>query len=142
LSRRRPIFAPFNDHRNAIEVDVGPSKESHESGSTDESTEELEHVNEYHKVFYSDLTDDEFFRSLFKDQNDIHADRRSRDMSYLIDNPSRDFTKDLLAGSEEREAADKSRYLPNAQASNEGTIYDSEEIPDMVYEGILLEFNH
>ncbi len=96
MSWEHAFLASIEDRSNALEFDVGPSKESHESGSTDESTEELEHVNEYHKVSYSDLTDDEFIRSLFEDQNDMHADRHSRDMNYIMDNPSRDSTIDLL----------------------------------------------
>ena len=178
------ILAPVNDRSNELEFDVGPSKEPHESGSNDESTEELEHMNEYHKVSYpdltddefmrslfedqtmddspskesdkyssadkttedlehmneyhkasySDLTDDEFIRSLFEEQNDMHADRHSREISYFMDSHLRDSTIDTLDQSKEMETTDNLGTLQN-------TIYDNEEISNLGYKGILFKFN-
>ena len=135
MSREHAILASIEDRSNALEFDVGPSKESHESGSTDESTEELEHVNEYHKVSYSDLTDDEFIRRLFEDQNDMHADRNSREISYFMDSNLRDSTIDTLDQSKEMETTDNLSTMQN-------TFYDNEEISNLGYKGILFKFNH
>jgi hypothetical protein len=179
------ILAPVDDRSNALKFDICPSKEHHESGSTDESTEELEHViddyevsfsdltddefirslyehqtmddshskesdkysstdktteelehvNEYHKVSYSDLTDDEFIRSLFEDQNDMHADRHSREISYFMDSHLRDTTIDTLDQSKEMETTDNLSTMQN-------TFYDNEEISNLGYKGILFKFNH
>ena len=135
------ILAPFDDRNNAFEVDVGPPKEPHKYSSTDEKTEELGRMNEYHEVSNSDLTNDEFMRSLMEEQIDIHADRLSRDTSLFMDKHSRDSTINTVDGSK-KETNDNESVLPNTRASNEGTIYGNFEIPDMMYEGILFEFNH
>jgi len=185
LSWEHAILASVDDRSNALEFDVGPSKESHESGSTDEwteelehlndnyevsfsdltddefirslyeeqtmddshskesdkysstdkTTEELEHMNEYHKASYSDLTDDEFIRSLFEEQNDMHADRHSREISYFMDNHSRDSTIDTLDQSKEMETTDNLGTLQN-------NIYNNKEISNLGYKGILFKFNH
>ena len=135
MSRRRPIFATFDDRRNALEVDVGPSKESDKYSSADETTEDLEHMNDDHEATYSDLTDDEFIRSLFEDQNDMHADRHSREISYFMDSHLRDSTIDTLDQSKEMETTDNLGTLQN-------TIYNNEEISNLGYKGILFKFNH
>ena len=117
MSWRRSVFAPFDDHSNALEVDVGPSKEPHESGLTDETTKELEHVNDDYGVSYSDLTEDEIIRSLLEDKNDVTDDGLSREISYFkdnnfMDNPSRDSTIDILDQSMEMETTDNVGTLP------------------------------
>jgi len=68
------------------EVNDGPTKESHgfKYSSTDETAEELGQINFDHDVSYSDLTEDEIVRSLIEDQNDMHADRLSREISEEI----------------------------------------------------------
>ncbi len=116
-------------------VDDGPSKEPHESGSTDETTEELEHMNKYHKASYSDLTDDGFIKSLFEDQNDMHADRHSREISYFMDNHSKDSTINTLDQSKDRETTDNIGTLQN-------NIYDNKEISNLGYKGSLFKFDH
>ena len=241
MNWEQPILAPFDDLSNNVVVDVGPLKESHKYSSIHEKTAELGHMNEYHKISYSDLTNDEFIRSFIEDetmdvspskepqlneyrrisyldqkevgkephdsthwslrgniryldqdqtevhdgptkeshrskysstdetaeelghlnfdheasnsvhseeifiedQNDMHADRLSKDISFFMDNyfmdkHSRDTTINTVNASKEKES-----ILPNNRASNKGTLYDNvEEIPDMIYEGILFEFNH
>ncbi len=129
------ILASVDDRSNALEFDVGPSKEPHESGSTDEWTEELEHMNDDYEVSYSDLTDDKFIRSLFEDQNDMHADRHSREISYFMDSHLRDSTIDTLDQSKEMETTDNLGTLQN-------TIYNNKEISNLGYKGILFKFNH
>jgi len=91
LSWRRPVFAPFDDRRNALEVDVGPSKESHESGSTNESTEELDHVNDDYEVSYSDLTDDDFIRSFIEDQTMFDSLSKESDKYSSADETTEDL---------------------------------------------------
>ena len=97
MNWEQAISAPVDDRSNNVAVAVGPSKESHKYSSTDETREELGHLNFDHDVSYSDLTEDEIVRSLIEDQNDMHSDRLSRDISlfmdnYLMDNHSRDLT--------------------------------------------------
>jgi hypothetical protein len=135
LSWDHVILASVDDRSNALEFDVGPSKEPHESGSTDEWTEELEHMNDDYEVSYSDLTDDKFIRSLFEDQNDMHADRHSREISYFMDSHLRDSTIDTLDQSKEMETTDNLGTLQN-------TIYNNKEISNLGYKGILFKFNH
>ena len=138
LSWRQPVFAKFDDRNNALEVDDGPSKEPHEPhkyGLTDETIQELEHVNDDYKVSYSDLTDDEFIRSLFEDKNDMNVDGLSREISYFMDNHSKDSTIDTLDQSKEKETTSNAGNLQN-------TILDNEEISNLGYKGILIEFNH
>ena len=135
MSWGRPVFAPFDDRSNAVEVDVGHLKESDKYSSADETTEDLEHMNDDHKATYSDLTDDEFIRSLFEDQKDMHADRHSREINYFMDYHLRDSTIDALDQSKEMETTDNVGTLQN-------TIYNNEEISNLGYEGILFKFNH
>ena len=143
LSWRQPVYGPFDDRNNALEVDDGPSKEPHEpheSGLTDETIEELGHMNDDYGVSYSDLTDDEFIRSIFEDQNDMNVDGLSREISYFMDNHfmdnhSIDSTIDTLDQRKEMETK-------NSEGTLQNTIYDNEEISNLGYQGILFEFNH
>ena len=45
MKRENAIIAPVDDRSNALVVNVGPSKESHESGLTDAKTEALGNFN-------------------------------------------------------------------------------------------------
>ncbi len=84
MNWEQPILAPIHDRSNNVAVAVGPSKESHKYSSTDETAEELGYMNFDHEVSFSDLAEDEIVRSLIEDQNDMHADRLSREISEEI----------------------------------------------------------
>ena len=143
MSWRQPVFGLFDDHNSALDVDDGPSKEPHEPqkyGLTDETIEELEHMNDDYNVSYSDLTDDEIIRSLFEDKNDMTVDGLSREISYFMDNHfmdnhSKDSTIDTLDQSKEKETTSNEGTLQN-------TILDNEEISNLGRKGILFKFNH
>ena len=115
---KNDILATVDNRNNKVAFDVGPSKELHRFSSTDGKTEELghmnidhkvsysyltklQHMNQYRKVSHSDLTDDELIRSLIDDQNDMHADRLSREISYFMDNYLQysDFIEDEIVRS-------------------------------------------
>ena len=135
MSWEHTILASIDDRSKEVVVDVGPSKESHKDSSTDETAEELGYMNFDHEVSFSDLTEDEIVRSLIEDQNDMHADRLSREISYFMDNYSGDSTMDTVDPSQQRETTDNAGIWQNR-------IYDNEEISDSGYKGILFEFNH
>ena len=84
MSWEHTILASIDDRSKEVVVDVGPSKESHKDSSTDETAEELGYMNFDHEVSFSDLAEDEIVRSLIEDQNDMHADRLSREISEEI----------------------------------------------------------
>ena len=134
MSWRQPFFAPFDDRNNVLEYDDDPSNKSHKYSSTDETTEELGHMNDDYGVSYSDLTDDALIRSLFEDQNDMNVDGLSREIGYFMDNHSKDFTIDTLDQSQEKETTSNEGNLQN-------TILDNEEISNLGYKGILFKFN-
>jgi len=138
LSWRQPFFAPFDDRNNVLEYDDDPSNKSHKYSSTDETTEELGHMNDDYGVSYSDLTDDALIRSLFEDKNDMTVDGLSREISYFMDNHFMDnHSKDSTI-----DTHNQSKETKNSEGTLQNTIYDNEEISNLGYKGILFEFNH
>jgi hypothetical protein len=133
------IIRGLIEDKNESALNGGPT-EGHEFTylpfrSPDNSKERFEYLIEDHDA--SSSTDSVI------DSNDDHtldnslegADDHSWESVFMDDIPN-DYAVDTLDESEGRRTNENSSILPNTRTSNERTIYDSEEIPDMVYEGI------